>query len=140
MIVIVSMSIFEPTSNADVARYEEQIDSLRRDLESRGGPSQSQQHGPSHPPPPAIGHGPSNLFGGIMAGNAAQGGPGLAPPSQDPQQPQSLPPHAPQGPPGLNPVPGPPQHAPFGGYQPPPAINGECSALSLYHIESGKDF
>lgn len=119
------VSYLEQTHHQLKSKYEEEVASLRRELESRGGPGQSQQHGPSHPPPPAIGHGPSNLFGGIMAGSAAGGGPGLAPPSQqDPQQPQGLPPHAPQGPPGLNPVPGPPQHAPFGGYQPPPAING----------------
>lgn len=107
------------------SKYEGEIERLQRELESRGGPSQSsQQHGPSHPPPPAIGHGPSNLFGGIMAGSAAQGGPGLAPPPPEPHQPQGLPPHAPQGPPGLNPVQGPPQHTPFGGYQPGPALNG----------------
>lgn len=58
-----------------------------------------------------------------MAGSAAQGGPGLAPPPQEPQQPQGMPPHlGPQGPPGLNPAPGPPQH--FGGYQPGPSVNG----------------
>lgn len=110
------------------SRYEEEIARLQRELEARGGPSQnSQHHGPSQPPPPSIGHGPSNLFGGIMAGNN-QGGPGLAPPPQEPQQPGGLPPHlggAPQGPPGLNPAPGPPQH--FGGYGSAPSMNGgEC--------------
>ncbi|PVI07608.1 WD40 repeat-like protein [Periconia macrospinosa] len=103
-------------------QYEEEIARLQRELEARGGPSQnSQHHGPSQPPPPSIGHGPSNLFGGIMAGNN-QGGPGLAPPPQEPQQP-GLPPHlgGPQGPPGLNPAPGPPQH--FGNY-PQPQVNG----------------
>ncbi|KAF2866526.1 WD40-repeat-containing domain protein [Massariosphaeria phaeospora] len=106
------------------AKYEDDIARLQRELEARGGPSQnSQHHGPSQPPPPSIGHGPSNLFGGIMAGSASQGGPGLAPPPQEPQQPQALPPHmGPQGPPGLNPPPGPPQH--FGGYQAGPSING----------------
>ncbi|KAF2637810.1 WD40 repeat-like protein [Massarina eburnea CBS 473.64] len=104
------------------AKYEDEISRLQRELEARGGPSQnSQHHGPSQPPPPSIGHGPSNLFGGIMAGNN-QGGPGLAPPPQEPQQP-GLPPHlGGQGPPGLNPAPGPPQH--FGGYQPGPSVNG----------------
>jgi glucose repression regulatory protein TUP1 len=39
----------------------------------------------------------------------------------------------PQGPPGLNPAPGPPQHAPFPGYQPgPAAVNGKR--------EGGPDF
>ncbi|OCK84817.1 transcriptional repressor rco-1 [Lepidopterella palustris CBS 459.81] len=108
------------------AKYEDDIARLQRELDARGGPSQSSQHhgGPTQPPPPSIGHGPSNLFGGIMAGGAAQGGPGLVPPSQDQPQPQGLPPHMPQGPPGLNPAPGPPQHAPFGGYQPGPPVNG----------------
>ncbi|KAF2733493.1 transcriptional repressor rco-1 [Polyplosphaeria fusca] len=107
------------------AKYEDEIQRLQRELEARGGPSQSSQHhGPSQPPPPSIGHGPSNLFGGIMAGSASQGGPGLAPPTQEPQQPQGLPAHIPQGPPGLTPgAPGPPQH--FGGYgQPGPSVNG----------------
>ena len=107
------------------SRYEEEISRLQRELEARGGPSQnSQHHGPSQPPPPSIGHGPSNLFGGIMAGNS-QGGPGLAPPPQEPQQPAGLPPHlggGPQGPPGLNPAPGPPQH--FAGYGSGPSMNG----------------
>ncbi len=108
-------------------RYEDRIAQLEREVEARGGPSQNPQHhgGPSQPQPPQIGHGPSNLFGGIMAGSAAQGGPGLAPPPQEPPQPQGMPPHlgGPQGPPGLNPAPGPPQH--FGGYQPgPPSVNG----------------
>ncbi|KAF1915721.1 transcriptional repressor rco-1 [Ampelomyces quisqualis] len=103
------------------AKYEDKIAALERELEARGGPSQ--HGGPSQPQPPQIGHGPSNLFGGIMAGSAAQGGPGLAPPPQEPQQPQGMPPHlGPQGPPGLNPAPAPPQH--FGGYQPGPSVNG----------------
>jgi glucose repression regulatory protein TUP1 len=109
-------------------RYEDRIAQLEREVEARGGPSQN--HGPSQPQPPQIGHGPANLFGGIMAGGAAQGGPGLAPPPQEPQQPQGMPPHlggGPQGPPGLNPAPGPPQH--FGGYQPGPSVNGGLRAF-----------
>lgn len=116
----------EQQHNQMKAKYEERIAHLERDLEARGGPSQNSQHGGSSAPqPPQIGHGPSNLFGGIMAGSAAQGGPGLAPPPQEPQQPQGMPPHlggGPQGPPGLNPAPGPPQH--FGGYPPNPSANG----------------
>jgi glucose repression regulatory protein TUP1 len=106
------------------SRYEDEIARLQRELEARGGPSQSSQHhGPSQPPPPSIGHGPSNLFGGIMAGSASQGGPGLAPPPQEPPQQPGMPSHmGPGGPPGLNPAPGPPQH--FGGYQPGPSVNG----------------
>ncbi|KAF2257501.1 transcriptional repressor rco-1 [Lojkania enalia] len=105
------------------AKYEDEIARLQRELEARGGPSQSSQHhGPSQPPPPSIGHGPSNLFGGIMAGSANQGGPGLEPPPQQPQQQPGLPAHIPQGPPGLNPAPGPPQH--FGGYPAGPSVNG----------------
>ncbi|KAF1983443.1 WD40 repeat-like protein [Aulographum hederae CBS 113979] len=108
-------------------KYEDDIARLRHEVEQRGGSGQpphttGPSHGaPSQPPPPSIGHGPSNLFGGIMTGNAGQGGPGLAPPPQEPIQPQGLPPHMPQGPPGLNPPPGPPQPPPFG-Y--PPAANG----------------
>ncbi|TKA78524.1 hypothetical protein B0A49_05125 [Cryomyces minteri] len=110
-------------------RYEDDIARLHRELETRGGPSQSgvggAHGGPSQPPPPAIGHGPRDLFGGIMAGATAQGGPGLAPPPQEQPPPQGLPQHLAQAPPGLNPAPGPPQHAPFGGYGPAgPGING----------------
>jgi glucose repression regulatory protein TUP1 len=117
------------------SRYEDRIAQLEREVEARGGPSQN-SHGSSQPQPPQIGHGPSNLFGGIMAGSAAQGGPGLAPPPQEPQQPQGMPPHlGPQGPPGLNPAPGPPQH--FGGYQPggPPSVNGKLHTPS--HVARG---
>ena len=117
-----------------IRRYDERIAQLERELEQRGGPSQSSHHhGPSQPQPPQIGHGPSNLFGGIMAGSANQGGPGLAPPPQDPNPPHGMPPQlgsGPQGPSGLNPAPGPPQH--FGGYQPGPSANGELHALSLF--------
>lgn len=80
---------------------------MRRELENRAGPSAS-SHNSTQAPPPAIGHGPSNLFQSIMAGNTAQGGPVLAPP-------QEQPPHL-QGPP---PPTGPPQHPPFPGYGPP---------------------
>ncbi|KAL4782755.1 WD40 repeat-like protein [Aspergillus varians] len=64
--------------------YEAEIRMLRHELESRGvqpvsshvaGPAQ--HGGPSQAPPPALGHGPSNLFGGIMAN---QGGYGPPPP------------------------------------------------------------
>lgn len=57
---------------------------LRHELESRGvqtvsshmaGPT---QHGGPSQAPPALGHGPSNLFGGIMA-NQGGSAPGLAP-------------------------------------------------------------
>ena len=116
------------------ARYEDRIAQLERELEQRGGPSQSSHHhGPSQPQPPQIGHGPSNLFGGIMAGSANQGGPGLAPPPQDANPPHGMPPQlggGPQGPPGLNPAPGPPQH--FGGYPPGPAANGETAPPILW--------
>lgn len=110
-------------------RYEEELARLQRQLDAAGGPSHSShvsgsQHGGPSQPPPAIGHGQGTLFGGIMAGAGGQGGPGLAPPPQESQQPQGLPHGAPQGPPGLNPPPGPPQH-PFGGYQAGPGgVNG----------------
>lgn len=117
-------------SKLKFSRYEEDIARLRRELEARGGPSQSSHGGPSQPPPPSIGHGPANLFQGIMAGATAQGGPGLAPPPQEQPQAQNLPGHMAQGPPGLNPAPGPPQH-PFGVYgQPVPGVNGMVSLPS----------
>lgn len=102
---------------------------LRHELESRGiqtisshisGPAAA-GHAPSgQAPPPALGHGPSNLFGGIMT-NPAGSGPGLAPPAPQDQQP---PQHALQQPasvaqPG---APQPPQSS-FG-YQRGAAVNG----------------
>lgn len=96
-------------------RYEEDIARLRHEIEARGGPpshvgiSALPPHGGvSQPAPPAIGHGPSNLFGGIMANPPGQGNPGLVPPSQDQQQPQQ----------GL-------QQGPYqGNYPQPPVVNG----------------
>ncbi|KAL4766917.1 WD40-repeat-containing domain protein [Aspergillus nidulans var. acristatus] len=65
--------------------YEAEIRMLRHELESRGvQPVAShvavpaQHGGPSQAPPPALGHGPSNLFGGIMA-NQGGSGPGYQP-------------------------------------------------------------
>lgn len=106
-----------------MTRYEEEVARLRHELESRGGASHLGAPSHSAQPPPSVGHGPSNLFGGIMAGAAGQGGPGLAPPPQEQPQNQNLPGHMPQGPPGLNPPPGPPQPS-FGGYPPAPSANG----------------
>ncbi|KAG9243804.1 WD40-repeat-containing domain protein [Calycina marina] len=113
-------------------KYEEDIARLRHELESRGGPnprtagpgmSGSQHAGPgsSQQPPPAIGHGPSNLFGGIMAGQGGQGAPALAPPPL--QADQQGPPHQQMPQPG--PPQPPPQAPPFqsGGY-PGPSQNG----------------
>ncbi|KAF2768424.1 WD40 repeat-like protein [Teratosphaeria nubilosa] len=105
------------------SKYEEEVQRLRHELEQRGGPSQGPHVGPSHPPPPPIGHGSGNLFQGIMAGN--QGGQGLAPPPQDQPGQPGLPGHMqPQGPPGMTAPPGPPNNPfyPQGG--PPGAING----------------
>ena len=97
---------------------------MRRELEARGGPSQPVHTGPAQQPPPAIGHGPANLFQGIMAGATAQGGPGLAPPPEQQGAQPGMPAHI-QGPPALTQPQGPPQHAPFGGYgQPGPGVNG----------------
>ncbi|KAL8972848.1 MAG: hypothetical protein Q9183_000323 [Haloplaca sp. 2 TL-2023] len=100
-------------------RYEEDIARLRHELEARGGPpshvsiSGLPPHaGPPQPQPPAIGHGPSNLFGGIMANPPGQGAPGLVPPTQEQQQQQQQQQQQ-----------GPPSH-PMGasqGYNPPPA-------------------
>ncbi|KAG0230306.1 general transcription repressor [Actinomortierella wolfii] len=69
--------------------YEEEVVRLRREVEQRGGVVQM-PHPMSHaqPPPPNIGQGHSNLFGGIISGGP--GGPGLIAPPQmvDPAQPQ----------------------------------------------------
>ena len=108
--------------------YENEIRLLREQLEARGGPSMSSHMGaPTQPgghpqPPPALGHGPSNLFSGIMA-NQGQGGPGLAPPPEQQPTPQQHPlapggPGQPQGPPQG------PQPASFSGYHPGPTLNG----------------
>ncbi|KAJ5127537.1 hypothetical protein N7448_008316 [Penicillium atrosanguineum] len=106
--------------------YETEIRMLRHELESRGvQPVASHiapaQHSGPQAQPPSLGHGPSNLFGGIMA-NQGGSGPGLAPPpSQDQQHSQ----HTLQQPasatqPG---APQPPQSS-FGGYPPGAAVNG----------------
>lgn len=107
-------------------RYEQDIARLRHEIESRGGPpshvgvSGLPPHGPvSQSQPPAIGHGPSNLFGGIMANPPGQGNPGLVPLSQDQQQPQGHPQNQmPQPPPGLH-------QPPFPNYPGGP-VNGEA--------------
>ncbi|KAJ5362293.1 Transcriptional repressor Tup1 N-terminal [Penicillium brevicompactum] len=114
--------------------YEAEIRMLRHELESRGvqtipshigGPAAAAAAAAGHSasaqaPPPALGHGPSNLFGGIMT-NPPGSGPGLAPPLPQDQQP---PQHALQQPasvaqPG---APQPPQSS-FG-YQGGAAVNG----------------
>ncbi|KAL4789909.1 WD40 repeat-like protein [Aspergillus venezuelensis] len=109
--------------------YETEIHMLRHELETRGGgqpvvsrvAGPAQHGGPSQAPPPALGHGPSNLFGGIMA-NQGGSGPGLAPPPPQDQQP---PQHSLQQPaPGAQPGPPQPPQSSFGGYQPGAAVNG----------------
>ena len=118
-------------------RYDDEIARLHHELEARGGPpshvgiSGLPTHGGvSQPQPPAIGHGPSNLFGGIMANPPGQGNPGLVPPSQEQQQPQVPPPHQmPQQPPGL-------QQPSYQGYpQPSNMGNGKISQTNR-HISS----
>ncbi|RDL35307.1 WD40 repeat-like protein [Venustampulla echinocandica] len=105
----------EQTHLALKQKYEDEIRSLHRELEARGANPRPSGIGPPPPPPqnagpsqapPSLGHGPSNLFGGIMAGQGGQGGPGLAPPPQSDQHPpiqhqmpQPPPPPAPPGPP-----------------------------------------
>ncbi|KAK7531390.1 wd-repeat protein [Phyllosticta citribraziliensis] len=114
----------EQSQIAMKAKYEEEIQRLNRSLDAAGAAphpnhANSSQHGNPSQPPPSIGHGQGTLFGGIMSQSG--GGPGLAPPPPESAQAQNLPPHAPQGPPGLNPAaPGPPQHPFGGGYQPAP--------------------
>lgn len=124
-----SADCFLPKANPLVlpSRYENELRVLRHELEARGvqtvshiaGPAQ--HAGPSQAPPPALGHGPSNLFGGIMT-NQGGSGPGLAPPPpQDQQPPQhTLQQPAPAAQPGA-----PPQtQSSFGGYQSGAAVNG----------------
>ena len=111
-------------TNTNLDRYDEEIARLRHELEARGGPPSHlgglSHSGPSHPQPPNIGNGQGTLFGGIMANPPGQGGPALAPPSQDPQQQQGPPQHQMPQPP-----PGPPQpQQPFGAYQQPSLANG----------------
>lgn len=94
----------------------------------RGGPSSATHHAPqsAQPQPPTIGHGPSNLFGGIMAGGRGEG---LAAPPQEPPQPQGLPAHLTQGS-GLNTGPPQAQHQPYSGYQSAPGVNGSHDHLA----------
>lgn len=109
--------------------YEQEIRMLRHELELRGGGGGPPSHvgapiqhgGPSQPPPPALGHGGGSLFSGIMA-NHGPGGPGLAPP---PDQPPQQPPHPlqPQGPHSQQQT-GPAPPTSFPGYQPGPTLNG----------------
>lgn len=120
----------EQTHLALKQKYDEEIQRLHRELEARGGPPRPagiggppQHAGPSQAPP-SIGHGPSNLFGGIMAGQGGQGAPGLAPPPPPPQEQQQGPQHQmPQPPPGLQ-GPPPPQQPFQAGYSQGPAPNG----------------
>ncbi|EZF24883.1 hypothetical protein H112_02674 [Trichophyton rubrum D6] len=110
--------------------YEAEIRTLRMELESRGihvppshvgGPPP--HGGPSQAPPPALGHGPSNLFGGIMA-NQGGGAPALAPPPP-PQDQQQGAQHSLQNPPNAQGPPQPPQGA-FAGYQQGSTVNGSA--------------
>ncbi|KAI2791603.1 Transcriptional repressor rco-1 [Penicillium oxalicum] len=73
------------------ADYEAEIRMLRHELEQRGvqpvaSHIAASQHSGPQAQPPSLGHGPSNLFGGIMT-NPAGSGPGLAPPPSQEQQP-----------------------------------------------------
>ncbi|KAI9746513.1 MAG: general transcription repressor [Claussenomyces sp. TS43310] len=125
----------EQTQLAMKQKYEDEIQRLVRELEARGGgpPSVARiggpppHAGPAQVPPPSIGHGPANLFGGIMTGQGGQGGPGLAPPPQQEQQ-QGPPQHQmPQPPPGLQQGP-PPSQAPFQSGYPQASLNGYGAA------------
>ncbi|MCJ1468453.1 general transcription repressor [Pseudocyphellaria aurata] len=126
----------EQTQLAIKQRYEDDINRLRHEIEARGGPpshvgiSGLPPHGGvSQPQPPAIGHGPSNLFGGIMANPPGQGNPGLVPPSQDQQQPQAPPHQMPQPPPGL-------QQPPYQGYAQSSNMNNGYASQGQQSIAS----
>lgn len=127
----------EQTQIAMKQRYEDEIARLHHELEARGGPpshvgiSGLPAHGGvSQPQPPAIGHGPSNLFGGIMANPPGQGNPGLVPPSQEQQQPQAPPPHQmPQGPQGL-------QQPSYQGYPQPSSMSNGFNSQNSQSIAS----
>lgn len=95
---------------------------LRHELESRGVQTVSHiasaAHATPQGQPPQVGHGPSNLFSGIMA-NQGGSGPGLAPPPPQDQQP---PQHTLQQPAAAQP--GQPPQSSFGGYPPGAAVTG----------------
>lgn len=95
----------------------------------RGGQPHGVPRRPAQHQPPSIGHGPRDLFGQIMAGGGAQGQSSLAPPPQEPPQPQGMPAHLTQGS-GLSTGPQPPQHQPYPGYG-GQGMNGE---IALYTI------
>ncbi|CCX11327.1 Similar to Transcriptional repressor rco-1; acc. no. P78706 [Pyronema omphalodes CBS 100304] len=113
-------------------KYEEEIARLNRELESRNVHGHAAAPQPPQPAPPSIGHGPRDLFGGIMSGQGGQGGPGLAPPQQ--QQPsqqdqqQSQPPHIPPPPSNIQLPPSQGQQPGPGGYS-QPFMNGENRAV-----------
>ena len=100
--------------------YETEIRMLRHELESRGVQPVSHiaptAHAGPQGQPPQVGHGPSNLFSGIMA-NPGGSGSGLVPPPAQDQPPTQ---HTLQQPASV--APQPPQSA-FGGY--PPGV-GMC--------------
>ncbi|KAL2271865.1 hypothetical protein VTJ83DRAFT_1236 [Remersonia thermophila] len=97
-------------------KYEDEINMLRRQLESRGGPpgpmNPPPQHVPAQPPPQIGNPNSSTVIGAILSGHG-QGG--LAPPPH-PQEQQQQPPHMPPAPPGLQ---GPPPPPPPPSQQPP---------------------
>ncbi|KAA8913159.1 WD40-repeat-containing domain protein [Sphaerosporella brunnea] len=128
---VIRQTVFqlEAAHTAMKQKYEDEIARLTRELEARGGAHGHGGAAPPQPAPPSIGHGPRDLFGGIMSGQGGQGGPGLAPPQpQDPQQQQQQP-HIPPPPPAaiqqqLPPNQPPQQPQPVPGAYQPGFING----------------
>ncbi|KAF8248884.1 WD40 repeat-like protein [Wilcoxina mikolae CBS 423.85] len=140
---VVRSTVFqlEAAHTAMKQKYEDEIARLTRELEARS----THGHGgapPPQPAPPSIGHGPRDLFGGIMSGQGGQGGPGLAPPQQqqqqqDPQQqqpPQHIQPPPPAAIQQLPPNQPPQQPQPVSGYpqQGQSFLNGENAAFRGY--------
>jgi glucose repression regulatory protein TUP1 len=114
-----------------VSRYDRKVQDLQRELESVRGagpipppPHGAPQHnGPPQPAPPTIGHGPRDLFGGIMAGNGAGGPSSLAAPPPMPETAQGMPPQLTQAAGIATAQPG-AGHPPYASYNPGSA-NGE---------------
>ncbi|RKP37782.1 WD40-repeat-containing domain protein [Dimargaris cristalligena] len=104
-------------------KYEDEVARLQKELELRGGPS-TPSGGPSaststhpQPPPPAIGHGQTNMLDNVMSVSRPQA------PGMD---------HSPMGPGASGPTNGAhPPHPPHGGYPGPYSNEGPTSTVMV---------